>query len=289
MKKNDTIIVSLALIGGGAFLMADGIRRMLRRRRVDDMPTSKIGSAAQGLVELQGNAWPLARSAVPGLDGAALVYRRWRLEKLVKFGKSSSWVRQLEVVRGESFVIADATGCAGVDASECDLSVKPKTAPWTSLGPKGQRMVSAWVGSSVSGFPPSGWFGAKFRLVEHGIGIGSPLHLAGEFRSSSSPLRVQVATGLNAFVKQVTASPVHLMRRFDADRAGYVGTEEGEFVECAGTVRKSAGHALTLADCREVQLLKRVGSWNMTRVIGGALGIGLGVSLLLNDLRSRLP
>ncbi len=144
-------------------------------RSLEDTPTSKIRSAAQGFVELTGlsRAFP-DDTLYAKLTQEPCAWYRYRIEKLVAEGKGYSWRIIEEGTSSDPFLLRDATG-------ECIVL------------PEGAEIIPTtlirWRGSSPSPNPPSTsllirffWncFGS-YRYTEYQITIDTRLYTAGMF------------------------------------------------------------------------------------------------------------
>jgi hypothetical protein len=91
-----------------------------RFRAIADVPLSRIASAAQGYVELQGVA--LKRPENPlcsHLTGLPCVWHRYRIEE--KRGDRKGWVTESEGESSDCFEIRDSTGTCVVDPEGADI------------------------------------------------------------------------------------------------------------------------------------------------------------------------
>lgn len=164
------VIAAAALIGCFAFLH--------RTRLMENMPTSRLRSAAQGYVELEGRArlMPGAHTVGP-LTKARCVWWRFSIEEKRKTGKNSSWVTVQSATSDECFEIDDNTGRCVVD-------------------PDGAKVIPSdrqrWYGSTrtpaVGPAARGGWLSAAFgryRYTEERIAPEAALYALGGFRTQT--------------------------------------------------------------------------------------------------------
>lgn len=107
----------LSAIAAGAASSAFGaVRNWQRARLIEDLPTSRIRSAAQGYVELSGFVRALDGVELPSpLTATPCVWFDFTIERYERRGKSSSW-RTVERGRSErGFDLDDGTGSCVVD------------------------------------------------------------------------------------------------------------------------------------------------------------------------------
>ncbi|RMG52098.1 MAG: hypothetical protein D6717_12290, partial [Gammaproteobacteria bacterium] len=141
----------------GLVLLWTGWRRL---RLVEDVPTSKIRSAAQGVVELQGTAraLPGPELVAPGTQIPCLWYR-YRLEERVHHGQHDSWRTVESRTSGDLFLIEDETGRCIIDPDDAEV---------------------------IPSATDSGWRGTDRRWKEERIIEGDPLYVMGEFQTHSA-------------------------------------------------------------------------------------------------------
>jgi hypothetical protein len=203
-----------------------GFRALHRARTIANIPTSRIRSAAQGYVELVGEALLLpGEPIVSVLTGTICTWFHCRVEERVTTRDSrghshTSW----RTVRDERspglFVLRDETGECVIDPD--GAHVLPS-------------MTQVWYGGS------SLWHGAAprkrslfssgpYRFTENRIEVGDPLYAIGEFRTtggaydSGGALRDEVRAVLADWKRNQTA----LLERFDANRDGRIDMLEWE-------------------------------------------------------------
>ena len=100
-----------------------GFWRSLRHARlVDDTPTARIASAAQGYVELRGRGLPLDGSPVLSpLSGLPVLWWRLRTEKQQSNGK---WRQESDEQSQASFLLEDDSGSCLVDPEGAEMLVQ---------------------------------------------------------------------------------------------------------------------------------------------------------------------
>jgi hypothetical protein len=99
----DGIIGLCGIFGVASWMLVDGIWRYRQARQVENLPTSRIGSLAMGLVEVQGTVRPL-----PGSDAEPPVR--------VSYGMANYVVPEQSI---RTFLLEDRSGSVRVDASAC--------------------------------------------------------------------------------------------------------------------------------------------------------------------------
>lgn len=228
------------------------IAQWRRARLIEDTPTSRIRSAAQGYVELSGFAHgdddaPL----LAPLTRTPCVWYRYRIERYERGSKRSQWNT---VESGESdrwFVLDDGSGRCHIDPRGAQVSSKsrqrwrddkristdaPHTAPLDLL----QRAFGADfnIGNTFGGVLTGRLFDrGEYRYTEWRIHPGEFVYTLGDFSTVHAPAtgeRTQAAMKnlLNAWKQDRTA----LLARFDDNRDGDIDLREWE------NARRAAGH-----------------------------------------------
>jgi hypothetical protein len=217
------LTLALAVVAGAVA----ALRSVRRARLIEDTPTSRIRSAAQGYVEIEGRAAPLPGTTnLAPLTQRPSVWWRYRISKKVDRGsgkhRRQSWQTVSSAHSPIPFVLDDGTG-------EC--IVKPEGAEIVVTE------VTTWYGdtpwpTSAPGRTATGWYmgSREYRYVEERIYEHERVYALGEFRSSRADtdavadLAAMQATLLIEWKQDQAA----LLERFDADRDGRIDLEEWE-------------------------------------------------------------
>jgi hypothetical protein len=192
---------------------------MFRRyRAVGDTPTSHVGAAAQGYVELSGQARYCADGpARAPLSGRECCWYRYRRERR---GSKNRWQTEEERESSAAFRLRDATGVCVVDPEGAEVVADHKQV-WT----EGDRRFTEW------------W-----------IADGDPLYALGEFRTLSAmgdAADRQRDTG--ALLADWKRDRPQLVRRFDLDRDGEISFTEWSLARAAAKREVERAHAALAA------------------------------------------
>jgi E3 ubiquitin ligase len=201
-----------------------------RARIIEDTPTSKIRSAAQGYVELAGRGELMeGESIIAPLTTTPCTWYRYKVEKVSD--KHSRVVAS--GVSDELFVLVGTTGRCVVDPDDATVTCKTKKV-WY------ERSYPSSRGSHNSG----GFFGAlggRYRYTEERMHPGEPLYAIGMFMSvgggaESFNTEAEVREVLSLWKKNRTG----MLKHFDADGDGDLDMQEWEAVRKAayGRVRR---------------------------------------------------
>lgn len=196
-----------------------------RARLLEDVPTSRVRSAAQGFVELDGIARLMDGPAIAGpLTGLPCVWWEYKVEERVTTGSGKNRRTHWRTLRSGCseclFVIDDDTGTCVVDPDGASVTTHGRDR-W-----RGHH--SRWAGP-----PPAAgwrrWLGGRFRFTERRLARNRPLYALGWFRTEGGA-GSDFDTGEEVRAKLVAmkADQQELLRRFDADGDGTIDFDEWE-------------------------------------------------------------
>ena len=118
---NHLAILSLFAIVGGLYFFFNGFRLLARKRVLLNTPTSKIRSAALGVVEVNGQAVGPHTMAAPITGKPCFLYRTvaWQL----RAGKKQEWDKVADETLHLPFFIDDSTGKLLIEPLGADLDL----------------------------------------------------------------------------------------------------------------------------------------------------------------------
>ena len=194
--------------------------RMYRRyhfaRVIVNTPTAKIRSAAQGYVELNGQAQlmdgPLIYSPI---SGRACVWYRYKIEEKVQASDSkgrsvSHWRIVKQLTSGELFLLEDDTGRCVIDPDEADVITTDKR---------------TWYKNHV--VPPR-------RYTEELITDKEPLYAIGLFKTLANVERQKLRQHVSQLLRHwKNDDPNQLLDDFDSNKDGELSQHEWEQVRLA--------------------------------------------------------
>lgn len=242
VRTMDPVEFWLALAGA---VIATGVgfwlwRRSFQNARVmEDTPTSKIRSAAQGFVELAGTQdTAMDRTPIAPLSGRPVTWWSYKIEKKERSaggdgGRKTTW-RTVETRTSSNLIrLDDGTGQvvvnpagAEVTPSSSDTWYGSERKPTRGPGPGGSGLVD-WGGMV-------GTSRRRYRYTEKIMRPGEPLFALGHFETRrgavDSDERARRRTELLAEWK---ADPAALAARFDEDGDGRVDMHEWERARAA--------------------------------------------------------
>jgi hypothetical protein len=213
------LILGFAVVGG----LKLAFRWLHVARVIEDTPTSRIRSAAQGYVELTGRGEPLAHvKTIAPLTGRPCIWWRFRIERKVETRSRGRTRRSWHVInRGVSvdpFMLDDATGRCVVDPTGAEVIAGESTRwygdePWPTR-PPGDGLLR----------PRD----HRYRYVEERIYQHEQVYVLGDFRTHSAVAGEQVENDVAALLSDWKHDQPRLLERFDADRDGRVSLAEWE-------------------------------------------------------------
>ena len=98
------------------------VAALRRRRAIADTPTSRIASAAQGVVELSGRGKPVEPPLFSRLHGLPCLWYRYQLEEK----QDNEWKIVAEEESDLSFILDDGSGTCVVDVEGAEILTKHK-------------------------------------------------------------------------------------------------------------------------------------------------------------------
>ncbi len=315
-SHNNDISILVGLIAIGAVLFYRAIVSHRRLRMVQDTPRSKVSSAAQGLVELQGFAWPYNDKCLPNLNQKETVYYDFQLQQEESTGSGNNrrteWVTVFHLEHKPHFLLVDPTGLAVLNPMEAEFSMMDEEVnAWGKLNAETKDRLLKGVLSTASKLPTDGFlgglFGSKYRVVEKYILRGSPLYACGDFRTNGENLTPVKTQGLTRFSEMIfnleARSEKDVTPILDQNKDGKLShreavmgyanaaatamrqaatgaSEEREF-PLFGTLQKSEVHKLFLAPALEKHLTQNLRYKPALYLVGGSAALAVSVVLLL--------
>ncbi|CDW92350.1 MAG: GIDE domain-containing protein [Thiomonas sp.] len=205
------LFMALAL---GAVGLVQFFRLQRRRRVMEDMPTARIRSAAQGYVELIGRALPPDAPLFSPITRTPCCWYRYKIEKRDDDNKNS-WSVQEQGKSTTQFWLDDDTGRCIVDPEGAEVRARSR---------------NTWTGAAAQLIPGTSEVlmtgDSDHRYTEHLILPGQTLYALGWF-SSLSPLQASAHEEVRERIAAWKADPQQ-RRAFDANRDGELDMAEFE-------------------------------------------------------------
>lgn len=196
-----------------------------RARLLEDVPTSRIRSAAQGYTELDGIARLLDGPAIVSpLTRLPCVWWEYKVEEKVTTGAGKNrrtYWRTLVFRASEClFALDDDTGVCVIDPDGASVI--------TSVRDRWHGRHSNWIGQP----PKAGWrrwIGGRYRFTERRLPQNRPLFALGWFRTEGGAgSNFNTSEEVRLKLVAMKADRQELLRRFDANNDGEVDLVEWE-------------------------------------------------------------
>ena len=192
----------VAVIGLFAWVSTHG-----RAQAIAELPTSRIGSAAQGYVELYGRASVDPDNLITSpFSGVSCIWYRCR--SYSKDNSDREWREVSCNVSGATFEIRDPTGACRVDPDDAEV-----------MGPE--------IRTTYSG---------GYKQVEEMLFGGGLIYVLGEFSTiGGANSALSLSEDVSALLAEWKKDPVHLKRRFDLNGDGEIDLREWELARRLAT------------------------------------------------------
>jgi len=212
-----------------------GFLFLIRKRIIEDTPTSKVRSAAQGYVELEGRCELMDGPPIYApLTGTSCAWYQYCIQERRSGGKRSRWVTIESGRSDDLFLLAEETGRCVIDPDGARVTA---------------AVVQTWYGSSRDSKPLATgrrWFGlgGRYKFREARLQPGDPLYAIGLFETrggaAGGPERDIM---LRQILREWKQDADRLLERFDHDGDGEIGLDEWEKVRAAAWQEVLEHHA----------------------------------------------
>jgi E3 Ubiquitin ligase len=209
-----------------------------RKRLMENTPTSRIRSAAQGYVEFHGTVELIDGEPIrAALSGQVCVWYRYSVERKERTTnrRGQAETRWRTISRGTSedlFQLRDATGVCVVDPDGALItpSVRIQWYGNTAQPPRvtEPKQLVRWLNLSM--------LGSTYRYTEERLGAGTPVYSLGLFRthggaSAPAPLSAEITS----LLREWKADQPALRQRFDANQDGEISAAEWDAARAAAS------------------------------------------------------
>jgi hypothetical protein len=197
-----------------------GFRKLREARLIENIATSKVQSAAIGLVELAGVALPRKPQRAP-VSGQECCWWKCTVEEYRSSKNSHSWVAIAQRELNDLFYLQDSTGRVLVNPANAEIQGASQTWP---LNAATRVQIEPVLGSWQ--ITAGGWFGAtrQLRIIEQTIAVQAPIFVLGQLASiGEQPLdqRARLMARLRA-----SKNDPQIMAAADSNQDGQVDAQE---------------------------------------------------------------
>lgn len=297
-KQGDEFkVIAFSVITGGGFVF-NGIKNLRKKQKIQDTPTSKISTAAQGLTEIQGYAWPVIHQTAA--NGKTVAFHGILIEEYRSSGKNSRWETVFKQESSAPFLVVDNTGVCEILPIKADIDTSSRCCKLKELT-ETQKLnlikmypeAAQYLGHTKGGFI-SMLLDKPIRITEKAIFVGSPVFAQGYFQTSHN-LQSHALEGLSSFALQLKENfqTTHLAKAKEktinkknwAYQANeLLKTEQTTTIEISGELHANSEHGLMVADCHQNEFLNKMGYKPYLFLLGGLLLLSGGLFYLLQQL-----
>lgn len=198
--------------------------RLRHARIIEDTPTAKIRSAAQGFTELEGRAlYPNGTPLLSPLSQTPCAWFRFAISKKQSTGKNTHW----SIIKsGQSplpLMLADVTGTCLIHTGSASVDTHiRKTWYGHSSDPLGNK-------NALLGFLMDG----QYRYEEELIMEHTPLYALGNFRTVRGDDHFQIEKTMAQVISKWKEDYAQLVSRFDRNTDGKLDEKEWQLVRLA--------------------------------------------------------
>jgi len=199
-----------------------------RVRLIEDTPTSKIRSAAQGYVELVGMVSPVDnKKLVSPLSGKDCVWYNYKIQRYQSSGKSSHWVTVEEGTSNQHFALQDNTDTCVIQPQGAEV-MTAHSRTWYGNTPRPGQVDDRNILLRTLN-------SRRYRYIEKFIYAHDVIYALGSFGSSGGGRNMPNLHQMTGqVIREWKQNYKGILDRFDRDKNGEIDLQEWE------TVRESA-------------------------------------------------
>ena len=218
-----------AVLGIAAALTGYGIFHFIRRARlIEDTPTAKIRSAAQGYLELIGKGKYLGdKPLLAPLTGTPCTWYSYKIERKVHSGKHTRWSTVESEISFLPFLLVDDTGQCLINPAGAEV-IPTVNLVWYGHS----RRPASGPARNTGGFFQISSGG--YRYTEKRLHADEFLYALGDFVTLGRQQGERhLDRAVSATLKAWKQNPQALLQQFDADNNGEIDLQEWERVRAA--------------------------------------------------------
>jgi len=222
--------------GAGAWGLWFGFRALAKSRSVENTPTARIRSAAQGYTGISGLGSAPPHTTIRGpLTGRRCVWWHYRIEEGCSWFGNGGDTTIDEQTSAAPFLLDDSTGQCLVDPRGAEVVPHARivwrgSTPWPEfrLPPTG-GLFGKLVDALLSG--------GRYRYIERRLEAGMPLCALGQFRTRGGISMADPEDGVAQLLHDWKADQALLLNRFDRNHDGRIDVAEWEDARAAARVQ----------------------------------------------------
>ena len=218
------LAIVLGLIASAGYSFWYSFKAWRKNRVIEDTPTSRVRSAAQGYVELCGCGEPLPNSANKApLTGTSCTWWRYKIEERRYSGRSRSWSTVESDTSVAPFLLDDGTGQCLIDPRGAEV-LPSASDVW--YGPSAWPEMHIPKGAGIFGWLVDSFVTDKYRYTEHRLQLREPLYAIGAFRSLGGASVESPEDATAELLRTWKQDQASLLARFDSNHDGTLSSEE---------------------------------------------------------------
>jgi hypothetical protein len=229
MISEEALWIAGGIAALGAYGFWSGFRALAKCRTVENTPTARIRSTAQGYTGISGLACAPPRTTIRGpLTGKPCVWWHYQIEEN-GFGRSGDVID--EQTSEVPFLLDDSTGQCLVDPRGADVTPHGKIVWYGATQWPEFRLPPAGglLGKLFDALMPGG----RYRYIERRLEAGMPVNALGEFRSRGGISAADPEDGIAQVLHEWKADQAGLLDRFDRNHDGRLDAAEWDQVRAA--------------------------------------------------------
>jgi len=234
-------LIVIGLAAGAVYSFWYAFKAWAKNRLIEDTPTSRVRSAAQGYVELSGEGLLPADSHNKGpLTGMPCTWWRYKVEERSRAGRSRSWSTVDGGTSEIPFVLDDGTGQCLIDPRGAEV-FPGATDVW--YGPSEWPEVHIPNGTGVFAWLVDNFVTDKYRYTEYRLQTHEELYAIGAFRSLGGVSAESPEGAITELLHAWKQDSAALLARFDSNRDGALSAAEWDQARAAARRQVLDGRA----------------------------------------------
>jgi len=224
-------LTAAALAAAAAYSFWYAFKAWAKNRVIEDTPTSRVRSAAQGYVEISGlSLLPPDSHIKAPLTGKPCAWWRYKIEERRSAGRSRSWFTIQSDTSAESFLLDDGTGQCLIDPRGAEVFPGASDV-W--YGPSEWPEVRIPDGTGIFGRLADSFMTDKYRYTEHRLQAHEHVYAIGAFRSLGGASVDDPDDAVAALLHAWKKDPAALLARFDTNHDGTLSAAEWDQARAA--------------------------------------------------------
>jgi len=230
-----------ALAAAAAYSFWYAFKAWAKNRVIEDTPTSRVRSAAQGYVEISGLSVlpPNCHNTAP-LTRIPCAWWRYKIEERRYAGRSRSWCTIQGDTSTEPFLLDDGTGQCLIDPRGAEVFPGASNV-W--YGPSEWPEVRIPDGTGILGRLADALLTDKYRYTEYRLQAHEHVYAIGAFRSLGGAGAEDNETAAANLLHEWKKDQAALLARFDTNHDGTLSAAEWEQARAAARRQVLDGRA----------------------------------------------